>query len=384
MALTFNRWLAIALVACAAIAYAGRARSASARRFDPLAWLHSGNESRQSASRARLVLEMAVVRARTLARRDSIVPLLHGTAATPEIRYGPGVPAVVRARLEQAVAREWALVDAAPASGVRVAMLVVLDTAPLPRGVERIGYQRVADQTVFLPSATDQRTCLVTFALGPYAVGPGIHPAFDDVLDHVLGPCVFYAAFGHPGPAIDAWLRGRHFDLAYNAAWNRPSIAMHRRPGDVDDSFDGSGQPLDAVACMGGDRARCVAIVADTATRNEFAFLRPTTSPDVIKPSDLWGSDLLLNGQWFLSDIVHEHGREKFARFWTSSLPLTGAFQSAMGESFGDWVHSWTTARYGAMHVGPSPRWLSAAELFALAIALSLATVWLSSRRHVA
>ncbi len=385
MALTFKRWFAIAIVACAVITLAARSRTASARRVDAVSWFTVANQPRLSSSRTFFELERAIMRARVLQRRDSILPLLRGTSAAPELRIGADIPAPLRAQLERAVARQWALTVGSPPGDVRVAILAVLDTAPLPYGIGRGGvYARIARHFIMLPSSTDQRTCLVVVRFISLATTREMNEWRKNTFKRILGPCAFYAAFGKPGVAIETWLRGRRYDLTYNASWNESSVAFAHSADDVLESTTfGIGLPFDAVACMAGDRTRCASIVTDTTPLNAFYTPRTPMSPDLITPDDLWGAGFALSNQWFLSDLVHDRGREKFARFWTSPSPLESAFRSEMGESLGDWVHAWTTARYGSTHVGPAPGWVSAIVALSMAAAAVLGMVWFAGRRQV-
>jgi hypothetical protein len=66
-----------------------------------------------------------------------------------------------------------------------------------------------------------------------------------------------------------------------------------------------------------------------------------------------WRGDEL---QTLLADLVREQGRERFGRFWRSSLPRDSAFVEAYGMPIEDWTHRWLSAQRPNIHVGSAIR----------------------------
>jgi hypothetical protein len=48
-------------------------------------------------------------------------------------------------------------------------------------------------------------------------------------------------------------------------------------------------------------------------------------------------------------------GRERFAEFWQSSLPVDSAFHRAFGVSIEQWTMQWARDQVGDWEVGPGP-----------------------------
>jgi AcrR family transcriptional regulator len=96
-----------------------------------------------------------------------------------------------------------------------------------------------------------------------------------------------------------------------------------------------------------------------------------------------WRAQRLLPGERYLSDIAREIGRDRFQRFWTSSLPVDAALAAALKQPVGDWTEQWERRFIARIRLG------AAAPLGATALALLLATIALAtvtltaSRRQV-
>ncbi len=243
-------------------------------------------------------------------------------------------------------------------------------------------------------------------------------------LDLALAPCLLRAAFGPPGTGVKSWLEQTRFAAAQSSSWlNRPKAFL-----------DGSGQspwqPMydetwsalyairswpglisrpaieitmmfappyvmggPALRCLEGNHAECARTVLDSVSLVDglprdltfFWGLGRTSRRAILSIHPL--------GNWFLSDVIREEGRERFARFWKSDQPFESAFRDAFGQELGAWTRAWGVRqrtrvwdeRYSPKSVilGASlkPSWLLLV-LGWTAVAVLIAA-WTSERRQV-
>jgi len=245
-------------------------------------------------------------------------------------------------------------------------------------------------------------------------------------LESALAPCVLLAGFGRPGRAVERWLAGTRYAAAGSTAWlNRNKIfidGLTAAPWMPEYGYETERTPYRGLLlanetaqevaqllsppyelgayglrCTAGDAASCVAGVLDSAT-----VARRTRG----LPPDLTYSSALLDrpqprslgtprppGEWWLSDLIRDQGREKFARFWKSSAPFESAFRDAFGEDLGPWTRRWSVRqwdnswfekyRHSPRILGATlePSWLVLVLGWA-GVALLL-TAWVASRRQV-
>jgi hypothetical protein len=151
-----------------------------------------------------------------------------------------------------------------------------------------------------------------------------------------------------------------------------------------------------ALRCLTGNTSECSRTVLDSTLS-----LREVLPGDLTAHSWQLGRrgrpDALVSvhpiGDWFLSDVIRQEGRERFARFWRSERPLDASFREAFGRDLGAWTRDWGNrqrlgsweARYSRKSVvlgaDLAPSW----PLLALgwtAAALLLAA-WTARRRQV-
>jgi hypothetical protein len=247
-------------------------------------------------------------------------------------------------------------------------------------------------------------------------------------LDLALAPCLLRAAFGAPGRPMREWLERTGHAAARSNAWlDLPRDVLDGR-GQLpwqpmyDESWSGlysTGgasliRSLSTIELtmmlappysMGGPVLRCLAGNTSECSRTVLDSTRPPTQA---LPGDLTGfhawpfgrrdrPNALVSvhpiGDWFLSDIIRQEGRDRFARFWRSERPLDAAFREAFGRDLGEWTRDWGNrqrlgsweARYSRKSVvlgaNLAPSW----PLLALgwtAAALLLAA-WTARRRQV-
>jgi hypothetical protein len=107
-------------------------------------------------------------------------------------------------------------------------------------------------------------------------------------------------------------------------------------------------QGAQGLRCLNGDEAACA-----TAVLQSVVELRPDVPQDLTYSRGLaarTGGNSLFTpralGEWFLSDLIREEGRDPFAKFWTSDQPLETAFREAFGRDLGTWTRWWAARQY--------------------------------------
>lgn len=249
-----------------------------------------------------------------------------------------------------------------------------------------------------------------------------------ELLEPSLAPCILLAGFGLPGPALQPWLIGTRYAAAGSTAWlNRSRSFIDGGRGIPPPwygyyGFDRGEEPYNGLLlrnelahsiaqmlappyelgayglrCTSGDVEACRIGVLDstiisTGTRGLPRDL--TYSASLLeRPLDWTLSVPRPPGEWWLSDLIRDQGREKFAGFWKSSAPFEQAFQEAFGEDLGAWTHRWSVRQWENSWFEKyrhSPRLLGATlrpswPLLALGwtgVALIL-TAWVARRRQV-
>ncbi len=250
-----------------------------------------------------------------------------------------------------------------------------------------------------LPPATDGHSCVVRLPLNwplrwiLHSAEPPSSEQLDAWLREAVGPCAFYAAFGRPGPALEAWLLARRFDLAADVGWAQPA-GLRSRYGDptppanarlaralmfwqLDDRYES----LDAVACQVGDLSRCRAALFPE--RPIFGPRERQDAPGVVLRWWWETRGGLYAGRQYLADLVRAMGRERFQAFWRSHASVDSGFQAAMGMPIEVWTARWQRERMDGLVVGSSvrPGWMLLA-LFAAGLCVA-GSAYLAGRRQV-
>lgn len=357
-----------------------------------------------------------------LAARDSALARLAVSAVPPGepriIPIGFGKEAASK-EAEVQVRQRWGAIGMADSS-VRVLVLIY-------NGAEfdTLRSQVFPYSGALLP-ADDSGTCL--------AMTSGTLKADGEIdivrsqLELALAPCLLRAAFGVPGLPMREWLERSGHAAARSNAWLHLPRSILDGHGQLpwepmyDESWSslyatGSSSLIRRLATveltmmlappyvMGGPALRCLAGNASECSRT---VLDSAPIPGEALPGDLTAShfwqfgrrarpDALVSvhpiGDWFLSDIIRQEGRDRFARFWRSEQPLDASFRAAFGRDLGEWTRDWGNrqrlgsweARYSRKSVvlgaNLAPSW----PLLALgwtAAALLLAA-WTARRRQV-
>ncbi|HEX6694494.1 MAG TPA: hypothetical protein VF035_07365 [Longimicrobiales bacterium] len=190
-----------------------------------------------------------------------------------------------------------------------------------------------------------------------------------------LGGCRFWARYGAPGSSIDSWLRdgGYYFASRGVDAQTEPDT-MRRR-----DLFGRARYLIDDArveACLTHDDTACVdALLAPPWKVRPGAFAAYASLR--YRDQSVFGrGDAALMAQ-----VEKEFGPERFARFWTSKLPMEEAFADAFGVELEDWMHNWTEKWYG--HRTAGPQLAAGTWLLSLAFITVLAVLsWVLARRR--
>ena len=210
----------------------------------------------------------------------------------------------------------------------------------------------------------------------------------------LLGPCAWMAAYGEPGPGVEAWLA----DAGYGFLAGRESSDAVRRdargvsqeePGLLGDRFGARPasriQIAEVQGCLGGDRRACRAAVVERFPATDDDMAAVITGTPLVHTWRSLGASIRFGplGEHLVADLEAEQGPEAFARFWTSDRPMPEAFEAAFGEPLGAWVERWALRTWEPLAAGPMPRSreLLAALLWAgLAVAVGVGVV---ARRRV-
>ena len=348
MEMTNRRWFGIVALACALLA---------ALRLPPHgepAWMWMRASSLPETERAAKIRER-IVRLHSgvsvLARRDTLLAALRSAPDrnAPLLVATAALTPAERDTFQQTIVRQAAAIG--PDARKLVLGVVRDSSGPTPT---RVNYR--TERQFVMPASTDGESCvaIVRLGRGPRELEP-------TAAQGIFGPCGFYAAFGPPGPAVEAWLRERGYDVAFDAILpNRPEpkanyLAVRkstreeefRRWLDFSRGFRFGTSP----GCPSGDVEVCAkALRRPTATTNNMI-------PGIVFPDrPTWATEVLLGDyvSTLLADLLAEQGRARFAKFWSSPAPdLETAFKSAFDQSTGEWTMRWMQYKYGRETRGP-------------------------------
>lgn len=399
MALTPLRWIAALISACLIVAVA-------LIREDPPLRRESGVE-RQLIARADRTgghASNAGERLRLALVKDSLRAVLAQPTTSRSIRVFRDValPTKYSADLDSLAWRAVRPVRDAGLIGIDIVFLY--DTVKMVRGapVSR-WYGTRADYV--LPRGADDRCVVIVHVHEP--LSPRRAPAAiwrsEGGAERLAGPCAFYRAFGIPGPQVDTWLRTRGWAFAGAGSWSEGARAIdlaayegwqYRSP------FTGvvGMTSLPHFGALGVDGVQCVAAQLD-ACGHAVLERRGFGGPLLVDGSVLWHSYPSFdwepwgprNGAFgarefsLLADMVRTVGRDRFARFWTSTLPVPAGFEQAAGEPLSRWTARWAVAQYGpvpGVGAGVSPT--GGAMSLVLIVLAMLITLRAGARRQFA
>lgn len=316
------------------------------------------------------------------------------------VLHDAALPAEYAAVLDSAGWR--ALAPARDSGHVGVDIVFLYDTVRTVRGSTVRRWYGSRSEYV-LPNNTSERCRVIVHvpALAQSMRSPLVAWRSAEAAERVAGPCLYYRAFGMPGPQVDAWLRMRGWSLAEGGSWSQGSSQAHFG----EDQRWRDNMPLQAILGMRTsvpflygmsiNGVRCVAARVDACDR---ALLEKDRFGPVLlngtlmsQPFRSWYRDgLNARGlgwrEWMLlADMVRTVGRDRFGRFWTSNKAVPEAFESATGEPVGEWTTRWAVWQYGALAgMGPGLSRTGGAMTVMLILLALLITLRAGARRQFA
>lgn len=404
MALTFPRWIALVAVGF------GIALVALLREPEPRATSEVARAPAQSrADQAARHLTVAVERLRTLQLVDSVRNAL-GRAPTRQSRLAiaGNLQPQMRRAVEITVARLDSTRPTTPV--VPVDLAFVLDTARAVRGVPRRGFDGYLLTDYVLPRPNSDDRCLVLARTKNLRESGRMLPTvYANILggqsrSRLLGPCAFYERFGHPGPQIDRWLRGKAWSLGLQAERTASRPWTSRYLWGRSDEYVGlitnwrlrHAMSPRGFACAAGDIEACEGAILDPPTANRLVRQKARIwSTGIVSTGE--GIELQRDDWWWitprelgprdwtvLAEIARTLGPDRFQQFWSSTQSPREAFRAAAGMDIGMWTHEWSRRMYGAQSRGPGLRVSSVLASVSFAIAALFVGVVAVRRRQVA
>ena len=315
-----------------------------------------------------LALRELTKRADVRAIANALPPV---AAGSPLVRIDGLVPAAVAARVRDRFASEIRTASAGP-SRHPLALIVTVDSA--------IG-NAVFQHTIALPERAGAPCTIVVTATPARMNRLGTDGPWN-----LLGTCAFYAAFGAPGTAVDAWLRSTRFA---SARYLRSPSSLDGETSGIDLSSSYALYYRDGfqmASCRAGRTASCAAFLSpdpravppfepEPALLDELASFEPGTEV---------GSFYRFEGaRWnaqggLLSALVSDLGSERFGELWRGPNTLAESYAAEAGRPLTDFVADYVARRTLPYRAGPGlppvPAALGTALiLFALLIALRYA-----------
>jgi len=393
MALNGLRWFVAAVVCCAVIWFGALFRATNARPITPDEAVQRSRIYRGSPALA-VEGRLAQVndRLRTLELRDSIVSVAkQAGSGSFVLLVDPGLTEATRQNLSTAITRQWAALGIP--SGARNIVAVVIDTFRTPHGLPRTGsamYGMPLD--VFLPSTETKGACIALLTLHTWPARSTFARfnarllSSSEMIESLLSPCAFYAAFGAPSRSIRSWLDDLHWTPARLADWNEASSSWRPAFNPVSVESAPSRDRVDqlrsyispgGLSCVAGEREACRRVLFEPRHVSvDSAWRAGVITPSVADASNFYrfaGPTMLGPAQGsILSEMVRTLGRERFAQFWHSPLAAADAFKEAGGQDADSWTHAWAQRMYGVLNIQPA---VSSNGLFAgiVLVAIGLA-----------
>ncbi|MDE3052250.1 MAG: hypothetical protein KGL38_00020 [Gemmatimonadota bacterium] len=415
MALTWRRWVAVFVLACAA-AVVWLAPPRPIQPTNAGSRYASNFGSRYGWPDAAERLEAANLRLRLLEIRDSAMGPGVVAAARPglTILTDPAIPDSISRSVGASLDAAWARYDAGTRFPVLVA--IVADTSKYNDGLPMLHASPAEGYTFPPDSATAACRVLVRVTFPLQGAGApetrGLRNRLIRALTlhstdrATLGPCALYATFGRPGRHVVEWLASAGWEPVQDVDWSQPSptvltdlswqfgvyedLATSVAGGSAQSWWIRSFLSNDAIACVGGESARCVTGIeaGEPAGKDARAWrdqVIDARSYGVYRGWYFgWGNHFGPAETWLVSDMVRELGRERFAEFWTSPADVSSAFAQAAGTPLGAWAQQWARRQYGRDDLGPVvPARTWWAGLLALVAGLGVALA-LARERQVA
>jgi hypothetical protein len=351
MALTWPRWVAMALAG--ALVVAGICFSSLARPEPPVTAERALQIESEMLSRTTWALAS---RYRVLVLRDSLraAGRLTPKSAGQTVIVDPHLDGAARLEIESALRRANILANV-PAPRIPTVVAFVIDTARSVNGAPRSSQLAVH----YLLPRDSVRACTVLVRVGRLGssslrqVTRRFHS--DAFVTGLLGPCAFFAAFGEPGIGVARWLRSTGFAFTLAADWSIPVRADRLRTlhylRDAQFVMD-DWHPGDGLAhCLAREAQPCSTEIVAPRRRDGAAVWGGVV--DQNRGYDFSNTGWRGVGAALLSDMAREYGEDKFARFWRSDRLVGEAFREATGEDLGTAAVRAIAERFPPMETGP-------------------------------
>ncbi len=380
MAFELRHWLIAVLAACTLVAIAYLPPEPNEYASDDRVWYLAADRR----VRLRDYLRMTRARLYQIELRDSLVARVSQESGRfqtgPLLLIDPGLPAAIRDSIRAVSERPLARLQSTPAMYRLVVAIGARDPAGPWSGPGGVRY--------LLPEATGGGTCIVSLGLRRDLSEEDLLRSLSFVARRyaVLGPCAFYVAFGPPGSQIEAWLEATDHMPARSTGWTVDASPIG--PLQHEERQFRAWRRLGLYACASGSRYNCRAGVLDPEALYRYRGWSLASDrqrePGILTPR--YPSYSLLFGtstdRW-LSDLLVDMGRERFAAFWTSRAAVDSAFVEAFGVDLEDWTMHWARAQVGHFDAGPAPSASTAGSGLLVAGLLVAGGVLLFTRRQV-
>ena len=381
MALRLKTWVGSAVLGCGLVSL----MLVPAAREVPTEWWGEGYDtplgkqyrdlmtlSYETRWRLRPALEYVTL----LERRDEALAALSTrgeihSSGGPILLVDENLPDGVREATDSIAGRQWHFISQR-SNDVSVVVSVRLDTMDVTLDVARrlglgvhLGYALPSDQRkvclslVNVGARTAQR--MADWEQQPEQGEATLVGLLPTSAPELLGPCAYYAAFGMPGTEIQGWLEAVNYGPAILPTWVRDpphsdAAKMYRTR---------QGWPeyrnVDLFPCASGELSRCRSAVLSEIPDFysfrypiEFAIPRPRGVVNASRFAWATTHPLGIGVRSYLSDLVTEMGRDRFARFWTSGEPVDVAFATAFELPLEEWTQEWAREQVGTPLRGPA------------------------------
>ena len=393
MALTLERWIALAVAGClVAMALIFSDATPKPRAASPRDIL-AARQARLSTASARAAYRLRLIQLRDSVRAANGAPK-DGARTLVTQGFGDDDRKLVNAFIERAKLSR----PATAAGPVDYAILTDTMGTIRARTIGVASYEFVS----FVPTAEYDR-CLAMAKLGGAKVSGRILRSTwftnTESVAAFLGPCSFYERFGRPGPLIDQWLRGGAWTFAASGTRSRYAIAYFSPAAEFNYEYFSEQQwwytsgwdirsylTAGGVRCASGNTDACAEIFVTHEASDPSVETKVLTAGLLQGRGYRWWSSRSLGPyeNRLLGDLAKTVGEERFRQFWTSPLPPAEAFKAATGSDAGAAIASWSQRVYGKVAVGPTiPAGGAISALALAAIAIGWA-ISLGRRRQVA
>lgn len=305
------------------------------------------------------------------------LPRQAGTAAI--VRIDPRVTARAATGLrEQFDAELRALGDGAPRHPVAL-IVVVMDSVPARSDAL---YARSA---IVLPERAGDPCATVVFVPARFPGSAGIRGT-----QRALGPCAFYAQYGTPSEANNAWMRETRATAAafrtvpHGLAVPTKPIDLERRGRYAESSL------LDILACRAGDDARCRAVFSPTGPDGlQFGDsdseirrrVREQEAGVLLGQGYVYDAATYVLRAGLLARLADQLGPDRFGALWRGPVRIDEALPQQLGRPVERWVYDEVVAGTTPYSAGPTLPGVSIAAALAIIIALGALAIARSPRR---